>query len=64
MYDRSINPGAAAWFKPSARVLITRVDGYLKILDAHGIRYEKAQSSDPGRVVYEDEYQIVVVPRI
>ncbi len=37
VYDRSINPGAAAWFKPSASHVIQRVPGYLAILAAHGV---------------------------
>ena len=62
VYDRQINPGAVAWFKSSARDLLKRVDGYLELLAAHGIECRRLESSNPGRVVYEDEYQIVVVP--
>lgn len=61
-YDQDLNPGAVAWFKPSAGELIKRVDGYLEILTAHGIECRTLRSPDPGRIVYEDEYQIVVVP--
>ncbi|MFC4335609.1 hypothetical protein [Salininema proteolyticum] len=62
VYDRRVNPGAAAWFKPSATHLIERVVGYLEILAAHGVECRTIRSADPGRVVYEDEVQIVVVP--
>ncbi|WP_033436933.1 hypothetical protein [Saccharothrix sp. NRRL B-16314] len=62
VYDRELNPGAVAWFKSSARHLIERVDGYLEILAAHGVACERVESCDPGRVVYEDEHQVVVVP--
>jgi hypothetical protein len=37
VYDRTINPKAAAWFKPSASVPLERVDGYLKFVADHGI---------------------------
>lgn len=62
VYDRAVNPGAAAWFKASAAELIARVDGYLEILAAHGVECVPVRSSAPGRVIYEDEHQIVVVP--
>ena len=61
-YDPAVNPGAVAWFKRSAVDLIGRVDGYLELLAAHGVECLRLESSNPGRVVYEDEYQIVVVP--
>ncbi len=62
VYDERVNPGAAAWFKPTAVELIARVGGYLEILAAHGVEYRLVRSTDPGRVVYEDAHQIVVVP--
>ncbi|GAA3099871.1 hypothetical protein [Streptosporangium carneum] len=62
VYDHDLNPGAAAWFKTSAHPLVERVAGYLEILTAHGVGHEAVRSSDPGRIVYEDDHQIVVVP--
>ncbi|MFE3603589.1 hypothetical protein [Streptomyces sp. NPDC059142] len=64
VYDAGRNPGAVAWFKSSraAAELIARVDGYLKLLTAHGVAWQELRSTDPGRVVYEDAYQVVVVP--
>lgn len=62
VYDRKINPKAGAWFRSSASVLLGRVDGYLKILVDHGVGCELVRSADPGRVIYEDDHQIVVVP--
>ncbi|MFE5794227.1 hypothetical protein ACFQ8C_16825 [Streptomyces sp. NPDC056503] len=62
VYDDETNPGAAAWFKPSATHLLARVPGYPEILTAHGVDFRVLRSEDPGRVVYEDDVQIVVVP--
>jgi len=63
VYDHSVNPGATAWFKESAEALVARAAGYLEILDAHGIRCDKLVSPQaPGRIIYEDDDQIVVVP--
>lgn len=63
VYDQRLNPGAVAWFKHTSTELLARVDGYLEILDAHGVGYERLLSVDPGRIVYDDEHQVVVVPR-
>ncbi|WP_055619926.1 hypothetical protein [Streptomyces sp. JHA19] len=62
VYDHEVNPGAAAWFKPSATHLLARVPGYLEILAAQGVDCQVLRSTDPGQVVYEDDMQIVVVP--
>ncbi|MFJ3599305.1 hypothetical protein ACIPRU_22760 [Streptomyces sp. NPDC090126] len=63
VYDPEVNPGAVAWFKETATHLLDRIPGYLALLAAHGVACERLDSVDPGRVVYEDEVQIVVVPR-
>jgi hypothetical protein len=63
VYDRQVNPGAAAWFKAEATHLLDRVTGYLTILDDHGVEWRRMESDDPGRVIYEDADQVVVVPR-
>jgi hypothetical protein len=62
VYDHDVNPGAVAWFKESAIHLIERVEGYLIILAMHGVACRQVESEDPGRVIYEDDDQIVVVP--
>ena len=63
VYDHAVNPGATAWFKASAEALVARADGYLEILEAHDVRCDKLVAHEPpGRIVYEDGDQIVVVP--
>ncbi|MEV7867236.1 hypothetical protein AB0P17_14300 [Streptomyces sp. NPDC088124] len=64
VYDPERHPGAVAWFKPSpeAEPLIARLAGYLELLTAHGVGWQEMRSTDPGRVVYEDVYQVVTVP--
>ncbi|WP_405475897.1 hypothetical protein [Streptomyces sp. NBC_00009] len=62
IYDPAVHPGAVAWFKASAQHLIERVDGYRELLATHGLECRRLESSNPGRVIYEDENQIVVVP--
>lgn len=63
VYDHELNPRAAAWFKGTAVHLLRRVTGYLAILDRHGVAYVTLRTDDPGRIVYEDPYQVVAVPR-
>ncbi|MFF3559279.1 hypothetical protein ACFYXS_04460 [Streptomyces sp. NPDC002574] len=62
VYDRAVNPGAAAWFKHTAGELLDRTTGYLELLARHQVGCERLESSCPGRVVHEDDHQIVVVP--
>ncbi|MFE0022345.1 hypothetical protein [Amycolatopsis sp. NPDC059021] len=62
LYDWHHNPGAVAWFKPTAAHLLERIPGYLEILDTHNIPYERQESATPGKIIYEDEHQIIAVP--
>jgi len=64
VYDESIHPITAAWFKTSATHLIARVDRYLELLKRYEVPCVRLETdSVPGRVIYEDEFQVVVVPR-
>ena len=51
-----------AWFKASAVHLIDRVGDYLEILAAHDVSCERVESTNPGKIIYEDSEQVVVVP--
>lgn len=62
VYDERVNPLATAWFKESAVHLLERVPRYLEILSAHGVECVRVETADPGRIVYEDDVQVVVVP--
>jgi hypothetical protein len=63
VYDREVNYGAESWFKESATDHIAQVTGHLEILALHGVGYDILRSTDPGTVVYEDDHQVVVLPR-
>ncbi|WP_330249481.1 hypothetical protein OG874_24520 [Nocardia sp. NBC_00565] len=63
IYDRAVHPGAASWFKAAAVGMIGRVEGYLAILDAHGVGWVRLDSGSPGEIVYEDSNQVVAVRR-
>ena len=61
-YDRVANPGAAAWFRSSAISLLEYVRGYQELLARYEVDCVESRSNDPGRVIYSDDVQVVVVP--
>ena len=54
---------ATCWFKGTADHLLSRVPGYLALLDRYGVPWAARRSNDPGHVLYEDAVQVVVAPR-
>ncbi|MGZ0149548.1 hypothetical protein ACXJJ3_20960 [Kribbella sp. WER1] len=48
--------------KPTATYLLEPIPGYLEILAAHNLPCERYTSDTPGRILYEDDHQLVVVP--
>ena len=54
---------AVCWFHPRAHEPISRVRSLAAALDEHGVRVRMIRSCDPGRVIYEDRWQIVAAPR-
>lgn len=56
--------GAVTWFKlPLPQPMTERIDRLVTILDAHGVEHDTVESDDPGEIVYDDCYQVGVVPR-
>ncbi|MBA8807705.1 hypothetical protein [Promicromonospora sukumoe] len=61
VYDRTVNPGAKAWFKGTATHLIDKTREYLVLLDRYNVPWVERSTTTPGRVVYEDDVQVVAV---
>ena len=61
-YDDDVNPLATAWFKASATHLIEGVSQHLDLLKSYGIACVRVEAGDPGRIIYEDHLQVLVVP--
>ncbi|MGV8884613.1 MAG: hypothetical protein ACOH1T_03360 [Microbacteriaceae bacterium] len=61
VYDRAINPTAAAWFNETAVDVIGYARGYLNLLAKYGVPCVESRSEDPGRIIYADAVQIIVV---
>lgn len=53
LFDRSRNPVVECWFEASAQTLLSRVPGYLDLLDRYGVVWAECRSADPGRVLHE-----------
>ncbi len=53
---------ALSWFKPEAVDHIDKARDLLALLERHEIASEMLTTSKPGKVVYEDEWQIAAIP--
>lgn len=63
VYDRTVHSTAQAWFKSTALHLLAMVDEYVALLHRYGVPCEQIRTNDPGEILYEDEVQVVAVPR-
>lgn len=61
-YDPALHPGARSWFRPSATDLLELTEGYLLLLDRHGLPWTELRTTSPGRITYQDEHQVVAAP--
>lgn len=61
-YDATVNPGARSWFKDDAGDLLLMARRYTRLLDRYEIPWVELRSERPGRIVYEDQVQVVAVP--
>jgi hypothetical protein len=51
---------AVSWFKDSANESIARMREIAVLLESHGLLVRTLRSKNPGKVLYEDEHQVVV----
>ena len=57
--------GVITWFKtPVPALMQRRVDVATRLLSKYGVAWSVSASDAPGEVVYEDEYQVAVVPPV
>jgi hypothetical protein len=56
--------GAVTWFRDAAEEMIVHLQPLLSILDSKGVEWQRSFSADPGEVVYEDRWQVGVVPSV
>ncbi|WP_146103696.1 hypothetical protein [Nonomuraea solani] len=53
---------AVPWFKPNATTLIAAVAPLQDLLHRYRVPYDVVRSADPGTIIYEDDFQIGVLP--
>lgn len=51
---------AVAWFKAESSEFITRMWDIIAIIENHDVPVRLLRSRNPGKVAYEDDYQILV----
>lgn len=57
--------GAVTWFKRATTgAMLARLEPLRDLLTVHGVRCDTVAASDPGELIYEDEYQVGVISRI
>lgn len=61
-YDDGNSLGVVTWFRETATGMTDQLRPLLAILDAKGVAWERSVSDSPGQVVYEDQWQIGVIP--
>ena len=59
-YNESNPKGYVTWFKESAEEMLERMDELRSLVQDVGGCCKRIESDDPGKIVYEDDYQIAV----
>ncbi len=57
---RRIHDDVVSWFKDDAGEPVTKMWDIVALLREHGVEVRLLRSRNPGRIVYEDEMQVVV----
>lgn len=64
LFDRDLNPIAICWFKATAIHLLARIPDYVAtLLDPHSIAWERISTDTPGRLLFEDDVQVVAASK-
>ncbi len=53
---------AISWFKDDAEEPIAQMWSIVWILREHGVRVDVVKTSNPGRILYEDQWQVFALP--
>lgn len=57
------NKRALSWFKPSAVQHIRRMWDLKAVLDRHDIHVAVLKTSQPGKILFEDDLQLIALPK-
>jgi hypothetical protein len=62
-YEDGNTVGAVTWFKQAlTEEMRERLEPLCRILDKYGVKWVAAESTDPGTIIYEDRFQVGVIP--
>lgn len=62
-YEDGNTIGAVTWFRRAATAeMLMRLAPLCEVLDRYGVPWVAAETSDPGTVIYQDEFQVGVIP--
>lgn len=63
-YEDGNSVGAVTWFKtPVTLEMSERITMLMNILTAHGVEHDVVSADDPGEQIYEDDFQVGIIPR-
>ncbi len=57
-YENGNTVQGITWFKPDSVQMIEKLKPLMVIMDRHGVEYEIREESNPGKIIYEDVFQI------
>ncbi|WP_181215942.1 hypothetical protein [Mesobacillus foraminis] len=62
-YSDGNSIGATTWFKANDNVsaLWVDLDFYFKVLKKYGVELTITKSKNPGKIIYEDDFQVGVI---
>lgn len=64
-YEDGNSIGAVTWFKKATSdAMLDRLAPLCEILTKYGVAWTAAESFDPGTIIYEDDFQVGVVPYV
>ncbi len=64
-YEDGNSVGAVTWFKKAtSAAMLDRLTPLCEILNKYGVAWTAAESSDPGTIIYEDDFQVGVIPYV
>lgn len=57
------NPdGAVTWFKTeNAKDMLEHIEPLLRLLEKYNIPYDVVYTDTPGKIIYEDDFQVGVI---
>lgn len=62
-YSDGNSIGATTWFKENDKIsaLLVDLDFYFKVLKKYGVELTITKSKNPGKIIYEDDFQVGVL---